>query len=179
MKVNWGCCMLLLDLTVVDIFFILVRIESVVVVGCNLFITQKIWKKRLMQKTCKGQRGMYLISSTWKLLFNFNPACYARLVLIQSATLSIGTGAMLWERFTSNKWNAYLRWINDLPFSKFNFNCIFIIILLFNHFFRRVLFNVGSLIEPFGCPLKLVEYRFYVNNFLVEITSRFSLIIKT
>ena len=36
-----------LDLTVVDIFFILVRIESVVVVGCNLFITQKIWKKSL------------------------------------------------------------------------------------------------------------------------------------
>ena len=34
--------LLLLDLTVVDIFFILVRIESVVVVGCNLFITQKI-----------------------------------------------------------------------------------------------------------------------------------------
>ena len=33
-----------------------------------------------------------------KLLFNFNPAFYARLVLIQSETLSLGTGAMLWER---------------------------------------------------------------------------------
>ena len=34
--------LLLLDLTVVDIFLILVRIESVVVVGCNLLRTQTL-----------------------------------------------------------------------------------------------------------------------------------------
>ena len=56
--------LLLLDLMVVDIFFILVRIESVFVVGCNLFITQKIWKivsrKRLARVSAECM--MYLIS---------------------------------------------------------------------------------------------------------------------
>ena len=65
------------------------RIESVVVVGCNLFITQKIWKKILTSKTCKGQRGMYLGLSELPFEEDLLLAFYARLELIQSATLSI------------------------------------------------------------------------------------------
>ena len=41
--------LLLLDLTVVDIFFILVRIESVVVVGCNSLMTQTLRFRRKVE----------------------------------------------------------------------------------------------------------------------------------
>ena len=55
--------LLLLDLTVVDIFSSLVRTaESVVVAGCNLLIPQTLTfgKKKVfrIKKTCKGQRGI-------------------------------------------------------------------------------------------------------------------------
>ena len=113
---KWSRLLLLLDLTVVDIFFILVRIEAVVVVSCNLFITQKIWKKKSYLKDMQGSarnvcERLFWRGFTVKATVNFNPAFYARLVLIQSATLSLGTGAMLWERI----WNEMLFHMDKWP----------------------------------------------------------------
>ena len=137
--------LLLLDLTVVDIFFILVRIESVVVVGCNLFITQKIWKKKLLLKTLARVSAECIWAAFWrgstlKASVNFNPAFYARLVLIQSATLSLGTGAMLWERI----WNEMLFQMDKWPTIQqvheriLTSTIVFLLLFYCYHFLKRV-----------------------------------------
>ena len=76
----------------------------------------------------------------WKLLFNFNPAFYARLVLIQSATLSLGTGAMLWERiwnemlFQMDKWPA----IQQVHERILTSTIVFLLLFYCYHFLKRV-----------------------------------------